>query len=149
MIRPLRLPPKPDELAGRFPPPPAGPLDPSPGTRQGIINEKGDLSCPQSMFAISAASTNRWRSKVFAVSSLRGDFLRLDAEFRRVAAHPVCPPRAHGADFLRIPRSYFPGPLLLSSQIRFTANFPSKAKRASMMRRRLLVTGGFLYMVNS
>src|ERR1700736_5404152 len=109
------------------------PLDPSPGTRQGIINEKGDLSCPQSMFAISAASTNRWRSKVFAVSSLRGDFLRLDAEFRRVAAHPVCPPRAHGADFLRIPRSYFPGPLLLSSQIRFTANFPSQAKRASMI----------------
>jgi len=52
----------PDELAGRFRPTPAVPLDPSPGTRQGIINEKGDLSCPQSMFAISAASTNRWRS---------------------------------------------------------------------------------------
>src|SRR4029077_7924801 len=58
--------------------------------------------------------------KVFAVSTLRGDFLRLDAELRRVAAHPVCPPRAHGADFLRIPRSYFPGHFycLLRSDLR-------------------------------
>jgi len=45
---------------GRFRPSLAVPLDPSRGTRQSIIDEKGDLSCPQSMFAISAVTTNRW-----------------------------------------------------------------------------------------
>ena len=74
MIRPLRLRSKPDELAGRFRPTPAVPLDPSPGTRQGIINEKGDLSCPQSMLPTDGGAIDRGRSRARSrrVAFLRG-----------------------------------------------------------------------------